>query len=283
MSLSVPKPVAPSITVDTSVAIPDVGSNVSATSPAAVDSKDSTPKLLIGAANRGHDRSSLVDCTNASAAATANTSVSIMLSTFIDSPDKAAMHQSSSSTCRSINISSLSTGGGVNNSQFSVSTQQAQSLDQQHKATNTSEMVVASSPACIAPCLSPVTPQEEIVKRQRYLKDWLGKLKDRGMSHTTASVCACAHGISCAVEMVDARANSVRPVVGHNATDLMVPTELLLISQLLLGDIFISGSLKLHNQSSEPVEVEIAFSTDMLRVLNNESNRVVIDPSSKLE
>jgi hypothetical protein len=83
--------------------------------------------------------------------------------------------------------------------------------------------------------------------------------------------------------MVDARANSVRPVVGHNATDLLVPSELLLISQLLLGDIFISGSLKLHNQSSEPVEVEIAFSTDMLRVLNNESNRVVIDPSSKLE
>jgi hypothetical protein len=173
------------MTVDTSVANPDVGTNVSATSPAAVDSKDSTPKLLIGAASRGHDRSSLVDCTNTSAAATANTSVSIMLSTFIDSPDKAAMHQSSSSTCRSINISSLSTGGGVNNSQFSVSTQQAQSLDQQHKATNTSETVVASSPPGIAPCLSPITPQEEIVKRQRYLKDWLGKLKDRGMSHTT--------------------------------------------------------------------------------------------------
>jgi hypothetical protein len=127
---------------------------------------------------------------------------------------------------------------------------------------------LSGSPVCEALTSllkSPVTPPEELLKRQRYLKDWIGQLRAR-------------------VENLESRSHLCSiSSQSEFGLELCLPTEIVLTTQLLQGDIYISGSLNLHNQAAKVLNVDISFDTEILRILNHDSGCFIMEPQSKVE
>lgn len=215
-----------------------------------------------------------------------DSSASILLTSMLESPQNYDRSLNKSRQSRHCNTSSLSRF-----SDSEVACVRNGSDDKDQASTHYSSVLTSSKllktpddkiseATSDAAVIDPATPQEELARRQRFIKDWIGRIRERG-THTVH-----LGNRFVIVVVVDAAESRMQQSSSRaaNREELSVSNEVVLSSQLLQGDIFISGALGLCNNNATPVEVEVQFTTNMLKLLNHDiTETIVIPPSCNCE